>query len=105
MKPILGIMLGLLSTAAFAQSSTTTSSNGTGLQIGGMVQQTVGDRTVTIILGNGQPPKASNVKSTGPSNVSSGTSSAGLSIGAALGGGFGSTGGTAGTTAGAVPGF
>lgn len=100
MKRALVAVLAVFAGSAFAQSSTTTTVNGTGVNFVGMAQQDVGGQTVTITLGNGAPTLTTGPK-TSPPGVTAGTFSAGLSVGAVIGGGFGSTGGTSGSQAGA----
>lgn len=97
MNRTIGFILALLAAPVFAQSSTTTGNSGTGVQIGAMAQQTVGNRTVTVTIGNNSAPKVTNVAGGGAPGTSTGSFSAGLSIGAVTGGGFGNTGGTAGS--------
>lgn len=100
MKRTLCLILALLAAPAFAQSSTTTGSNGNGSQIAGTVQQTVGDRQVTLTVSNLTKPVVVNTASPYGPGVTVGTFSAGLSTGAVLGNGFGNTSGTSGTVAG-----
>lgn len=93
-------ILAIVAGSAYAQSSTGTGVNGTGMSFAGMVQQDVGAQTVTLTIGGNGAPQVTASPKTSPPGVVTGSMSAGLSIGATLGGGFGSTGGTAGTGAG-----
>ncbi|WP_395066123.1 hypothetical protein [Paraburkholderia silvatlantica] len=99
MKLALAAVLALVASTTFAQSSTSTIVNGTGINFTATALQDVGGQTLTLTFGNGAP-RLTQAPSTSPAGVSTGSFSAGLSIGAILGGGFGSTGGTSGSQAG-----
>ncbi|MGF6792748.1 hypothetical protein [Paraburkholderia sp. 35.1] len=101
MKRALMAVLALVAGSTFAQSSTTTVINGTGINFSATAQQDVGGQTVTLTIGSGAAPRLTSAPSSSPAGVMASTFSAGLSVGAILGGGFGSTGGTSGTQAGA----
>jgi hypothetical protein len=100
-KALLAILL-MTAGVAYAQSSTGTGVNGTGVSFVGMAQTQLPNRTITLNIGGGATPSITVTKGgAGPGTVVS-TSSVGLSIGAILGSGFGSTGGLSGSAAGAL---
>lgn len=103
MKRTIAVLFTLLaSSAAFAVgTAVNTTVGGTGVVILGTANQTLGDKTATLVVGNTVVPSLTVVKDGGAGpGVTAGTASFGLTIGSVLGGGVGGAGGTAGTQAG-----
>ena len=69
--------LAFVAASTFAQSSSTTTVNGTGINFNAMTQKDVGGETVTLTIGSGGT-SLTKAPSTSPPGVTSGTFSAGL---------------------------
>lgn len=93
--------LALLAAPAFAVGTqVSTQVGGTGAVILGAANQTLGDKTVTLVVGNTTAPSLTAIKDgSAQPGVNAGTASFGLTVGSVLGGGVGGAGGTAGTQA------